>query len=323
MNLRWICNFHQLFLNNHHSVTRSSNCYCKIQIVPVKSFKMLSLQETKKFIDVTLRTEDGADISAHRLVMASLSPDFFEMMKKKHEKIQFIPFSAETVNSLIHMAYTGSVVIDGSILEKQFELAAMYHIDNLTKLCSDFVISSLRTGNCVLHYRHSKMYCCVHVVDVIEKFICLNFTKVNNLITELTMDQLGDLLKREDLNCQMDSLLLFTVTWCDHHSATEEQKLELLQLVASVTRKPANVVVSIGGWDSRPSNKPSNKLEIFNNLSHTWIVSPFRLPFKIAYHGLQPLQDKLYIIGGYSPESDVGYRGEFLAVHPRHLIQII
>ena len=276
-----------------------------IKIVPVESFEMLSLQETKKFIDMTLRTEDGADISAHRLVMASLSPDFFEMMKKP-EKIQFIPFSAETVNSLIHMAYTGSVVIDGSILEKQFDLAAMYHIDNLTKLCGDFVISSLRTDNCVLHYRHSNKYCCVHVVDVIESFICLHFSKVNNLTTELTMDELGNLLKRKDLNYQTDSLLLFTFAWCAHHDATEEQKVELVGLVGSVTRKPANVVVSIGGWDT----KPSNKVEIFNNLSDTWIVSPFCLPIEIAYHGLQPLQDKLYIIGGYSPEWDGGFRGQ-------------
>jgi hypothetical protein len=275
------------------------------QIVPAESDEMKRLQETNKFIDMTLRTVDGADISVHRLVMASLSSDFFEMMKKP-EKIQFIPFSAGTVHSLIHLAYTGSVVIDGSILEEQFELAAMYHIDNLTKLCGDFVISSLRTDNCVLHYRHSKKYCCVHVVDVIESFLCVNFPKVNNLAIELTVEELGNLLKREDLNFKTDNLLLFTAAWCAHHSATEEQKEDLVGLVGSVTRKPANVVVSIGGWDT----KPSNKVEIFNNLSDTWIVSPFCLPIEIAYHGLQPLQDKLYIIGGYSPEWDGGFRGQ-------------
>jgi len=287
------------------------NCYCTLEIVPVESFEMLSLQETKKFIDMTLRTIDGAEISAHKTVMASLSPDFFEMMKKP-KNIQDIPFSAGTVHSLIHLAYTGSVVIDGTILVEQFDLAAMYHIDNLIKLCGDFIISSLQIDNCVLHYRHSKKYCCVHVVDVIESFICINLSKFNNLASELTVEELGNLLKREDLNFKTDNLLLFTATWCDNHSATEEQRQELLGLVGSVTRKPPIVLVAVGGYFT-VGQGAGNLVEIFNNLSDTWTVSPFRppgAPFEIAYHGLQPLQDKLYIIGGYSEDSNVGYRGE-------------
>jgi hypothetical protein len=142
-------------------------------------------------------------------------------------------------------------------------------------------------------------------VDIIESFICVNFSKVNNLASELTVEELGNLLKREDLNYKTDSLLLFTAAWCAHHAATKEQNEELVGLVGSVTRKPANVLVSIGGW----TKKPSNMVEIFNNISDTW-TSRFCPSFEIAYHGLQPLQDKLYIIGGYSEDSNVGYRGE-------------
>jgi hypothetical protein len=135
-------------------------------------------------------------------------------------------------------------------------------------------------------------------VDIIESFICVNFSKVNNLASELTVEELGNLLKREDLNYKTDNLLLFTAAWCAHHAATKEQNEELVGLVGSVTRKPANVLVAFGG---------SGMVEIFNNLSDTW-TSHFCSPFEIAYHGLQPLQDKLYIIGGYS--DIVGYRGE-------------
>ena len=86
----------------------------------------------------------------------------------------------------------------------------------------------------------------------------------------------------------------------------ETLREELVWLVRSVVRKPSHVIVSIGGWEQRPTNV----MEVLNPLTNNWIDSPvFLFPLKIAYHSIEFLQDKLYIVGGFSLDN-LSYQGE-------------
>ena len=257
---------------------------------------------------MTLHTGDGAEIPVHRIVMASLSPDFHDMMKEP-QKVQFIPFSTEVVNSLVHLAYTGKVTITERTLEEQMELAARYNINIFTKICGNWMTNNLDMEVCLLTYRRCQKFCCPHVVDIVESFICINFPKMNQK-NELTEDELKKLLRREDLQANTDTLICFLATWAGSSCVAETQREELEGLVRSVVRKPSHIIVSIGGWEDRPTNV----MEVFNPLSNTWVDSPaFLFPLKIAYHSLEFLQDKLYIVGGFCHDN-LSYQGEH---HPR------
>ena len=74
-----------------------------------------------------------------------------------------------------------------------------------------------------------------------------------------------------------------------------------------VVRKSEEVIISLGGWDTGPMRQ----VEVYNSLSNTWVTTACQPPLTIAYHGLGQLQDKLYIIGGYSEggQDNVGYLG--------------
>ena len=238
--------------------------------------------------------------------MASLSPDFCEMMKKP-DKTQYIPFSAEVANSIVQLAYTGAITISEGIVEELLRLAKLYSIIPLTKICGDFILSSLKLENCLTRYRLGQKFCCDHVIDSIQRFICVNFTKLTNLVSELTMDELKHMIKRKDLHCTTSNLISQIDTWSAANSATKDQKKELKGLAMDVVRKPAEVIISLGGWDTGPTRQ----VEVYNSLSNTWVTTACQPPLTLAYHGLEWLQDKLYIIGGFSEgdQDNVGYLG--------------
>ena len=203
------------------------------------------------------------------------------------------------------------------------ELAARYNVNIFTKICGDWMTSRLEMEECLLTYRRCQKFCCPHVVDYVESFICINFSKLNqimelteinfsklNQILELTVEELKNLLRREDLQANTDTLISFLATWAASSCVAETQREELEGLVRSVVRKPSHIIVSIGGWEDRPTNV----MEVFNPLSNTWVDSPaFLFPLKIAYHSLEFLQDKLYIVGGFCLDN-LSIQGEH---HPR------
>ena len=58
-------------------------------------------------------------------------------------------------------------------------------------------------------------------------------------------------------------------------------------------------------------------MEVFNCLSDTWIEAPAKLnlPVPLGGHGMEVINNKVYIIGGYSDHdtdgiTEKGYRGE-------------
>ena len=272
------------------------------QLIP-GSCEYKHLLDSRKFIDMMLHTVEGAEIPAHKIIMASLSPDFCTLMKQP-ERTQSLPFSTEAVNSLVQLAYTGRITITESTLEEQLEVAALYTINLLTKLCGEFMITSLTTENSYIYFKFCQKFCCHHFTDTVEKFICRNFLKIKNLASILTVEELRKCLMREDLHSTTDNLLSFIKLWAGNNLMAESKREELVALARRVIRKPAQVIVSFGGW----SNQPSSKVEVFNSLSNTWTPSYFQPPLAVAYHGLEVVQDNLYIVGDYSVGSEL-YRG--------------
>ena len=114
------------------------------------------------------------------------------------------------------------------------------------------------------------------------------------------------------MNCTTDGILLFLNTCVAFKSLPDNQKAYLETLVQNVSRKPPEVLISVGGWDSAPSSTT----EVFNCLSHYWFkTSPhINLPVPLAYHGMEMVNNVVYTIGGYSDPAtegtETGYRGK-------------
>ena len=174
-------------------------CYCEKTVKCVATFELYELQQTNKFTDRTLQSQDGAVFSIHTIVMSSLSTDFREMMPE--ETHHCLPYSTEVISTIVELAYTGATTTKESILEEQLQMAAHYDITLLTKICSDFLVSTLTVVNWRDRYRLSQKFLCSHTLEQMMMFICVNFTKLNNV---------AELLTFEDLKTVLRSCLLYT-----------------------------------------------------------------------------------------------------------------
>ena len=223
-----------------------------------------------------------------------------------------LPYSTEVISTIVELAYTGATTTKESIVVEQLQMAAHYGITLLTKICSDFLVSTLTVVNWHDRYRLGQKFLCKHALEQMMMFICVNFTKLNNVTELLTVEDMETVLKREDVNCTTDRLLLILNSCVAFKCLTDHQKAKLTELVSTVTRKPPDVLISVGGWDSAPANK----MEVFNCLSNNWFQAPahIKLPVPLAYHGMEVINNKVYTIGGYSDHAtegtETGYRGE-------------
>ena len=271
-------------------------CYCEKTVKCVDTFELFEMQQTKKFTDRTLQSQDGAVFSIHTIVMSSLSPDFRDMMPE--ETHHCLPYSTEVISTIVELAYTGVTTTKESILEEQLQMAAHYDITLLTKICSDFVVSTLTVDNWHERYRLGQKFLCKHTLEQMMMFICVNFTKLNNVAELLTVEDMETVLKREDVNCTTDRLLLLLNTCVAFKCLSDPQQAKLTELVSTVSRKPPAVLISLGGWASAPSKK----MEVFNCLSETWFQAPdhIKLPVPMAHHGMEVINNKVYTIGGFS-----------------------
>ena len=84
---------------------RNALCYCERTVKCVATFELYELQQTNKFTDRTLQSEDGAVFNIHTIVMSSLSHEFRDMMPE--ETHPCLPYSTEVVSTIVELAYTG------------------------------------------------------------------------------------------------------------------------------------------------------------------------------------------------------------------------
>ncbi|KAL7303413.1 hypothetical protein TKK_0004597 [Trichogramma kaykai] len=119
--------------------------------IPKPNFGWIFLDE--KFSDVVLRTAGGKVIHAHRLVLATASPVFKDMMSnvEQNQSINMMDISYEVAVEMLRYIYTGGVESGLISLTMELLLAAdKYQLEHLKNKCERTLGSNLSTGNAVL-----------------------------------------------------------------------------------------------------------------------------------------------------------------------------
>ena len=191
-------------------------------------------------------------------------------------------------------------------------------VDRLTKICSDRLTSTLTNGNWYELYALGKRthgLLCEHAKEQVMRFMATNLTKLDNAAELLTIEDLDVVLRRTDLNCTTEELLLFLFSASAFKSLPDNQKVFLLN--ACVTRKPAEVLLVGGGrsWWHHPEFAQLESMEVFNCLSNTWSRVPdhVNFPMRLAWMQMELINNVVYTVGGYGrfeEEDRVRERGE-------------
>lgn len=73
------------------------------------------LQKTNQFCDVTLETEDGEQIRAHRAVLSACSPFFYAMFssdlaESRNDLVKIWEVDAEILHAIVRYCYASSLL---------------------------------------------------------------------------------------------------------------------------------------------------------------------------------------------------------------------
>ena len=105
------------------------------------------LRENKEFTDVTLVCEDGQQIEAHKVILASSSPFFEEILQKSkhpHPLIYLRGFQSKDFASILDFLYFGEANVYQEDLDSFLAIAEEIQLKGLTEQTSSYVLEEQR-----------------------------------------------------------------------------------------------------------------------------------------------------------------------------------
>ena len=95
----------------------------------------MGLKNDQDFTDVIMACEDGPQISTHKMVLASSSPFFMDMLKKNkhpHPLIYMKGLKAEDLVAMVDFLYFGKANVNQESLDVFLGLAEEFRLKGLT-----------------------------------------------------------------------------------------------------------------------------------------------------------------------------------------------
>ena len=108
------------------------------------------LRKDKDFLDVTLVSEDGEHISAHKVVLSASSDFFKDTLKKANHTNPMIflsGFHSKTLQAVLDYVYNGEVNLFQEEIDLFLESAQKLKIDGLTKTMEEKNGATTYVGN--------------------------------------------------------------------------------------------------------------------------------------------------------------------------------
>ena len=215
--------------------------------------KLLQYANTKRiagdFNDVTI--EVGSEsISANRMVLACYSK-FFESMflsplKERYQNTVVIKdFEGKAVKNVIDYIYSGKISLKTSNVLTLLRTADFLQVDDVKKICFDFLETSLSIENCLDVVKASTMYNNLAPRKQTYQYISDNFEDIvgGNTFKELSKDDVTSLFANVDPHkVQEFSLFEAAINWVKHDK-TRETEFSSLFLALNLQNLPSDFVV--------------------------------------------------------------------------------
>lgn len=201
--------------------------------------EMNSLRQTEQLCDVVLEVE-GETVTAHRVVLASLSAYFRamftqQMAESKQRLITINGVDSSTLKSLVEYAYTATIDISEDNVQSILSAASVLQFQEVKQACSEFLRRQLDTDNCLGIKVFAEAHGCNDLQKAATVYSSHYFSQVRRRdeFLKLSIDEIKLFLSNEQLNVKSEyEVYEAAMAWLNHEADRRAEYLyEVLRLV--------------------------------------------------------------------------------------------
>ncbi|KAK2893971.1 hypothetical protein Q8A73_016455 [Channa argus] len=204
--------------------------------------------------DAIIKVED-VEFQIHKVVLCNCSPYFrvlFNCCSTEDRKVFHVSnLSPHMMELIIQFAYTGSVMVTEDNVQELLLAADMLNVVDIVQTCSNFLSEKLCPENCVGIWQVTNICLCPELQHRAYSYIMHHFREVvfHEEFLQLSVQELTDILKRDDLGVKNESTVLEAILrWISHLPEEREGHITLLfskvQLALSSEEYIKNTVMS-------------------------------------------------------------------------------
>lgn len=132
--------------------------------------------ESKTFSDFKFVCSDGIEISAHRLILAAISPVMkrmleIDMTEANSGVANLTDIDGETMIEILRFIYTQDVENIEELAPKLIYGAKKYELEKLEELCVSFMMKNLSKENAIEYFLLADLYDLQWLLEYAAKFI--------------------------------------------------------------------------------------------------------------------------------------------------------
>ncbi|XP_047672920.1 kelch-like protein 10 [Tachysurus fulvidraco] len=249
--------------------------------------------------DAVLRV-DEVDFKVHKNILSAYSPYFRALFTRWSNLDQSIyninGVSPEIMDFIIHYMYTQDIQVTTDEVETLLATANYLLIQDLVMSCCEFIQEHLNPDNCLRVWQYADTHSCYELRDQAYMYTLHHFEDVvfsqSGKFLELTMEQLSDILEKDELNIKEEKTAFQAVfLWIRYDPSVRTQHIvNLLPKVrlALVTQEyfleniKKNPVVS-SVCECQPIIANAMKAMYISNTRHSHLFTRPRLPYSILF----------------------------------------
>ena len=217
--------------------------------------KLLQFAKTKRieidFNDIIVEAGDES-IPANRLVLACYSK-FFESMfntslKERYQNVVEIKeHDGKAIKAIIEQIYTGEINVNADNVMTLLGTADFLQVDDVKKVCFDFLETSLTTNSCLDLVKASVLYIYPSSLSRAYQFISENFEQLlqADSFKDLSKDDLVSLLTNLDRKIVQETLLYTAIIVWVRHCKTRKAEFTSLFLTLDLQKLTSDFVLNI------------------------------------------------------------------------------
>lgn len=201
-----------------------------------------SLRSCDKLCDVVL-VVGGERVSAHRVILASLSAYFYamftgEMSESRKKEIPINGIEPCSLKALVDYAYTASIRLTEGNVQSLLSAASALQFDEVQEACSQFLLRQLDADNCLGIKRFAEVHGCTQLYSAAEVYSTHYFSEVHKSeeFLGISLDEIKSLLRSDKLNIATEyEVFEATLKWLNHK---KDERMEHIYDLMSLVHLP-------------------------------------------------------------------------------------